>query len=203
MEKLSNLVSQTLISRDYGYDSKSDQIIQKGQDGGHQTLTDPLKILKMSKVFQVSVDYQHFVSNETNYLYDESFFPVIKNSTYDQQFLSTGTNSLYGQSFFPILTNYAYDQQFISMGTNSASDQHFVSMYMKTQIVLLSYYPLAYQNLHTYYGYFHALCVNNIIPTGTLTQTKSNYVYVTGYSIYRGLDKLINLVFQTSCQSPQ
>ena len=141
----------------------------------------------MSKGFQVSVDDQHFVSTETNYVYDQSFIPVITNSTHDQQFVSTGTNSSYDQSFFPVIMNSAYDQHFISTGTNSESDQQFVSMYMKNRIILLSYYPLSYQNLNTHSGYFHALWVTNSIPTGTLTKKKSDYVYVTGYYIYRGL----------------
>ena len=157
----------------------------------------------MSKLFQVSVYYQNFTSNETNYFYDHSFIPVGTNSTYDQQFVSTAMNSSYDQSFVPVLTNSAYDQQLISTVTNSASNQQFVSMYMKTQIILLSYYPLPYQNLHTYSGYFHVLWVNHSISTGTLTRTKYNYVYVKGYYIYRGLYQLSNLVSQTSCQSPQ
>ena len=69
------------------------------------------------------------------------------------------------------------------MRTNSAFDQQFMSMYKKTQIGLIIYYPLYYQNLHTYSGYFHALWFNYSIPTGKLTQTKSDYVYVTGYYI--------------------
>ena len=110
---------------------------------------------------------------------------------------------MYDQSFVPVLMNSAYDQQFISTGTDSESDQQFVTKYMKTRIILLSYYPLSYKNLHTRSGYFHALWVTNSIPTGTLTQKNSDYVYVTGYYIYRGMEKLSNLVSQTSFQYPQ
>ena len=99
--------------------------------------------------------------------------------------------------------NYEYDQNFISTGTNPASDQQFVSTYMKNRIILPSYYPLSYQNLHTNSGYLHAIWVTHSIQTGTLTGTKSDYVYVIGYYIYRGLEKLRNLVPQTSCQYPQ
>ena len=99
---------------------------------------------------------------------------------YEQQFVSKWTNDFYGQSFVPIITNSAYDQQFINTGTNYASDQQFVSTYMKNRIILLSYYPLSHQNLHTHSGYFHALSVTHSILTGTLTRTKYDYVYVTG-----------------------
>ena len=126
------------------------------------------------------MDDHNFVSTKTNYVYDQSFVPVITNSTYEQHFVSKRTNALYGRSFVPVLMDYAYDQQFISTGTNYASDLNFESTYMKTRIILLSYYPLSYQNLHTHSGYFHALSVTHSIPTGTLTRTKYDYVYVTG-----------------------
>ena len=99
-----------------------------------------------------------------NSLYDQSLVPVLIISAYDQQWLITGTNYFYDQSFLPLLKNSAHDQQFISTGTNSASNQQFVSAYTKTQIILLSYYPLSYWNLHTYSGYFHSFWVTHSNP---------------------------------------
>ena len=104
-------------------------------------------------------------------MYDQSLVPVLTNSAYDQLCLSMGGNYVYEQSFVPVIKNSAYDQEFISIRTNPKSNQQFVSAYTNIQIVLLSYYPLSYWNLHAYSGYFHAFWVTHSIPNqNTYTQ---------------------------------
>ena len=81
-------------------------------------------------------------------------------------------NSFYEQSLFPVLTNSAYDQQCLSTGTNYASNQQFVITYTKTQIILLSYYPLSYQTLHAYSEYFHTFWVTTSSPNQKIYTNK-------------------------------